>query len=193
MQCKSLPLLSSMTNLNSSHKCPFGFSTIRSHYKDFIHQVGRNVFPLIIASDHEVDGYSGVGSTLTLYRDDGSIETRSPCLGSYYELYKTASHFFMALAVEIGPYMSNDSVVCTTTTTAACGGGDLIGDQVNHSNDDANNTSSSSPSSEAEADHQDIPQPWESSMTELVTKAQILRQSLLKATVMESNNNCTNH
>ena len=171
-------------------------STIRFHYKDFIHQVGRNVFPLIIASDHEVDGYSGVGSTLTLYRDDGSIETRSPCLGSYYELYKTASHFFMALAVEIGPFMSNDSVVCTTTATtaaaaaAACGG-DLIGDQVNHSND-ANNISSS-PSSEAEADHQDIPQPWESSMTELVTKAQILRQSLLKTTAMESNNNCTNH
>lgn len=36
-------------------------ATIRSHYKDFIHQVGRNVFPLIIASDHENDGYSGVG------------------------------------------------------------------------------------------------------------------------------------
>jgi len=72
-------------------------SIIRSHYKDCIHYTSswKKFFPLIIASDHEHDGHSGVGSTLTLYsRADGSITTQKPALGTYYELYKTCSHFF---------------------------------------------------------------------------------------------------
>lgn len=40
---------------------------------------------------------------------------------------------------------------------------------------------------------QDIPLPWSSSMTELVTKAQILRQSIIKASAMQESNSCTNN
>mmetsp|Transcript_838 Transcript_838/g.1278 ORF Transcript_838/g.1278 Transcript_838/m.1278 type:complete len:420 (-) Transcript_838:25-1284(-) len=160
---------------------------IRNNYKDFIHQVGRNVFPLIIASDHENDGYSGVGSTLTLYRSDGSVETYSP--QTYYELYKTCSHLFMAIAVEIGPYMSNDCVCTSTTTVAACDGDDESSDaQLNHSN-----AKSSTSSSVMESSQKDIPQPWESSMSNLVRKAQILHQSILNATAIESNKKCTHN
>jgi len=175
-------------------------STIRSHYKDFIHQVGRNVFPLIIASDHEDDGHSGVGSTLTLYRANGSIITQRPALGTYYELYKTCSHFFMALGAEIGPFLSNKSV-CTTAAVGDGGGGDVIAvgngnhvDEtiVDHSTSGANNSSASSLSSPSIMEaNQDIPLPWSSNMTELVAKAQILRQSIIKATAMEESNNCT--
>lgn len=148
-------------------------SSIRSNYKDFIHQVGRNIFPLIIASDHDEndDGYSGVGSTLTLYRSDGSIATHSP--QTYYELYKTCNHFFMAIAVEIGPYMSNDCV-CTSS------GGESNNNDAHHLDD------SNAAKSTAAAQEDNIPQPWESSMSNLVRKAQILHQSILNAIGIES-------
>lgn len=159
-------------------------SLIRSNYKDFIHHVGRNVFPLIIASDHENDGYSGVGSTLTLYRSDGSIETHSP--QTYYELYKTCSHFFMAIAVEIGPYMSNDSV-CTRSSTVANGGD---GGESSNAHSDAK----PSISSVMEATQEDFqPQPWESSMSNLVRTAQILHQTIRNATAVESSKKCTHN
>ena len=162
-------------------------ATIRNHYKEFIFQVGRNIFPLIIASDHEEDGYSGIGSTLTLYREDGSIITQRPCLGTYYELYKTCSHFFMALAVEIGPYMSNKSVCCSQRNNSdEDDGSGNEKEQVKESNI---NLSRSSSENDADADAQEdnIPQPWEASMTELLTKAQILHQSILQAEEMETN------
>lgn len=92
---------------------------IRSHYSDFIHEVGRNIYPLIIFSDSEVDGPNGVGSTLTLYRADGSITKVSPALNSNYELYKTCGHLFMGLGVEIGPYLCNASVCHGDITTDA--------------------------------------------------------------------------
>lgn len=154
-------------------------SFIRSNYKEFIHQVGRNVFPLIIASDHENDGYSGVGSTLTLYRSDGSIETYSP--QTYYELYKTCSHFLMAIAVEIGPYMSNDCVCTVESSDTACGSCACGGDEDESSNVKLNHSNAKV------AAQQDIPpQPWESSMSNLVRKAQILHQSILNAIAIES-------
>jgi len=80
--------------------------------------------------------------------------------------------------------MSNNSV---TTATAAAGGKTIA-----HSNSDSNNSSLSSYQSIMGAD-QDIPLPWSSSMTELVTKAQILRQSIIKATAMQESNSCTNN
>ena len=82
---------------------------IRSNYSTFIHDVGRNVYPLIIFTDYEEDALSGVGSTLTLYREDGSVTQLSPALSSLYEVYKSCSHIFMGLSVEIGPYLDNAS------------------------------------------------------------------------------------
>ena len=82
---------------------------IRSNYSTFIHDVGRNVYPLIIFTDYEEDALSGVGSTLTLYRQDGSVTQVSPALSSLYEVYKSCSHIFMGLSVEIGPYLDNKS------------------------------------------------------------------------------------
>ena len=82
---------------------------IRSNYSTFIHDVGRNVYPLIIFTDYEEDSLSGVGSTLTLYRKDGSVTQVSPALSSLYEVYKSCSHIFMGLSIEIGPYLDNAS------------------------------------------------------------------------------------
>jgi len=82
---------------------------IRTNYSTFIHDVGRNVYPLIIFTDYEEDALSGVGSTLTLYREDGSVTKVSPALSSLYEVYKSCSHIFMGLSVEIGPYLDNAS------------------------------------------------------------------------------------
>lgn len=45
-------------------------SFMRGEYKGFIYNVGRNIYPLIIASDFE-PGYEGVGSSFTLYLRDG--------------------------------------------------------------------------------------------------------------------------
>jgi len=82
---------------------------IRSNYSTFIHDVGRNVYPLIIFTDYEEDALSGVGSTLTLYREDGSVTQVSPALASLYEVYKSCSHIFMGLSIVIGPYLDNKS------------------------------------------------------------------------------------
>ena len=82
---------------------------IRSNYSTFIYDVGRNVYPLIIFTDYEENALSGVGSTLTLYRKDGSVTQVSPALSSLYEVYKSCSHIFMGLSIEIGPYLENAS------------------------------------------------------------------------------------
>ena len=42
----------------------------RDMYASFIQNVGRNIYPVIVASDHE-PGFSGVGSTFTLFLADG--------------------------------------------------------------------------------------------------------------------------
>ena len=44
---------------------------MRTEYKGFIHNVGRNIYPLIIASDFE-PGFEGVGSSFTLFLRDGT-------------------------------------------------------------------------------------------------------------------------
>lgn len=165
-------------------------ATIRRHYADFIRQVGRNIYPLIIASDYETDGHSGVGSTLTLYRKDGSIITKSPALGTFYEVYKTCSHLFMGLGVEIGPYLSS----------CCCSSGEC--DQINEEadcSDSCDATSSTVEGDANEGEDEDIRlsfPPWESSMKEFVTKAQILRQSIVRMATADSSNSsskCPHH
>ena len=42
----------------------------RDMYASFIQNVGRNIYPVIVASDHE-PGFSGVGSTFTLFLANG--------------------------------------------------------------------------------------------------------------------------
>lgn len=83
---------------------------IRDHYAAFIHNVGRNIYPLIIATDHEVDGPCGVGTTLTLYEANGNVTKCSPAHHTNYELYKTCAHTFMGLSVELGPYLANAGI-----------------------------------------------------------------------------------
>ena len=85
---------------------------IRNHYSGFIHSVGRNIYPLIIATDHEVDGPCGVGTTLTLYEANGNVTKVSPASHTNYELYKTCAHTFMGLSVELGPYLANAGICC---------------------------------------------------------------------------------
>ena len=163
-------------------------ATIRRHYSDFIQQVGRNIYPLIIASDYETDGHGGgVGSTLTLYKADGSIITKSPALGTFYEVYKTCSHLFMGLSVELGPYLSNtrfsSSGECDQVDEAAdCSGS--CATAATYTNESLSSTLEGT-ADEREDDDNVVsfpPQPWESSMKEFVTKAQILRQSIVRMT-----------
>ena len=136
---------------------------IRSHYATFIHDVGRNVYPLIVFTDHEEDGLDGVGSTLTLYRADGSSTKVTPALNSNYEIYKSASHVFMGLGVEVGPYLENDTV-CSGSMTA-------IDDE---SNDDVELTSSRALGVKDDT-------PWRASLTEFVQRIRIFRQAIYAA------------
>lgn len=79
-------------------------NTIRDHYADFIHNIGRNIYPLIIATEESC----GVpGTTLTLYESNGNITTVNPTHCTNYQLYKTCAHMFMGLSVELGPYLAN--------------------------------------------------------------------------------------
>ena len=42
----------------------------RGLYSRFIKNVGRNIYPVIVATDHEPE-FSGVGSTFTLFLENG--------------------------------------------------------------------------------------------------------------------------
>lgn len=68
---------------------------MRTNYSDFIHNVGENIYPLIIASDYE-PGFEGVGSTFTLFTKDGSQHKIAPTESTDYEIYKAISHCALA-------------------------------------------------------------------------------------------------
>lgn len=79
---------------------------MRVNYKDFIHNVGRNIFPLIIASDFE-PGFEGVGSSFTLYLRDGSQHKIAPTVSSDYEMFKALSHMALCLFILLTPHFDN--------------------------------------------------------------------------------------
>lgn len=74
----------------------------RANYKDMIHRIGRNIYPLIVALDNE-PGFEGVGSTYTLYLRDGSSRRIVPCPPEY-EVYKGLSHTSLGLFTFVSPY-----------------------------------------------------------------------------------------
>jgi hypothetical protein len=74
----------------------------RANYKDMIYDIGRNIFPLIVALDNE-PSYEGIGSTFTLYLKDGSSRRIVPCPPEY-EVYKGLSHISLGLFTFVSPY-----------------------------------------------------------------------------------------
>jgi hypothetical protein len=97
----------------------------RAGYARMLHSVGRNIFPLIIATDYEPEtpgqshgigrpagtriGYgtgSGIGSTFTLYLEDGSVRRIAPC-PPQYEMYKALSHMPLGLGTIISPFFAS--------------------------------------------------------------------------------------
>lgn len=83
-------------------------SFMRGEYKGFINNVGRNIYPLIIASDFE-PGFEGVGSSFTLYLKDGTQHKIAPTVASNsnYEIYKSLSHAALAMFVILTPHLHN--------------------------------------------------------------------------------------
>ena len=81
-------------------------SFMRENYKGFIYNCGRNIYPLIIASDYE-PGFEGVGSTFTLYLRDGSQHKIAPTVSSNYEMFKALSHMSLCLFVILSPHFNN--------------------------------------------------------------------------------------
>jgi cytosine deaminase len=79
---------------------------MRENYKGFIYNCGRNIYPLIIASDYE-PGFEGVGSTFTLYLRDGSQHKIAPTVSSNYEMFKALSHMSLCLFVILTPHFNN--------------------------------------------------------------------------------------
>jgi len=74
----------------------------RTNYAELRKDLGLHIRPLIIASDYEY-GFEGVGSTFTLYNEDGSTEKTSPPPPSY-EMFKSLSHVTLGISSIIGPY-----------------------------------------------------------------------------------------
>ena len=77
----------------------------KNNYQNFIRKVGRNIYPLIIASDFE-PGKEGVGTTYYLYRRDLPVEVVTPTSVSY-EMEKILSHMPMGVFILISPYFDN--------------------------------------------------------------------------------------
>ena len=78
---------------------------MRKNYLENIYQVGRNIFPLIIASDNE-PGFEGVGASYTLYLEDGTSERIVP-VSREYEMHKCLSHIPLGIFAIIAPYFNN--------------------------------------------------------------------------------------
>ena len=74
----------------------------KNNYQNFIRNVGKNIYPLIIASDYE-PGKEGVGSTYFLYRKDRPVETVTPT-SIMYEMEKILAHLPMGVFFLISPY-----------------------------------------------------------------------------------------
>lgn len=81
----------------------------RSNYASFIKKAGRNIFPLLIASEYDYDNElgAGTGNTYTLYLEDGQEYRITPNANTGYSIYKSASHVIMGLGAMLGPYMKN--------------------------------------------------------------------------------------
>ena len=81
----------------------------RSHYATFIKKVGRNIYPLLIASEYDYDNElgAGVGNTFVLYLEDGQELRITPNANTGYAIYKSTSHIFIGLGAIIGPYLEN--------------------------------------------------------------------------------------
>ena len=79
----------------------------RSNYANYIKQVGRNIYPLIIATDHDNEQGGGVGTTFILYLEDGNELKITPALNTFYEIYKCVSHTFLGLGILLTPFVKN--------------------------------------------------------------------------------------
>jgi len=77
----------------------------KNNYQNFIRNVGRNIYPLIIASDYE-PGKEGVGGTYYLYRRDRPVESVTPT-SVRYEMEKILAHIPMGVFILISPYFDN--------------------------------------------------------------------------------------
>jgi hypothetical protein len=79
----------------------------RSNYANYIKQVGRNIYPLIIATDDDNEQGGGVGTTLILYLEEGNEFKITPALNTFYEIYKCVSHTFLGLGILLTPFLKN--------------------------------------------------------------------------------------
>ena len=80
----------------------------RSLYASFIKKAGRNIYPLIIASEYDYDNELGSGvNTFTLYLEDGKEFRITPNANNAYAIYKSTAHIFFALTAILTPYLEN--------------------------------------------------------------------------------------
>ena len=98
---------------DSSNEAKLAFRDLnvhsRSNYAKFIKAAGRNIYPLLIASEYDYDNEIGGGSgvTFNLYLEDGQEYRITPNANTGYAIYKSASHVIMGLGATLGPYMKN--------------------------------------------------------------------------------------
>jgi len=76
---------------------------MRENYANMIFNVGRNIYPLIVAADYEVGTPSGIGSSFTLYLEDGTYKRIAPAPPEY-EMYKSLGHMPLGLFTIVSPY-----------------------------------------------------------------------------------------
>jgi len=79
----------------------------RSYYAHYIESVGRNIYPVIVASDYDISQGPGTGNTFTLFLEEGRELKTTPCLNSHYESYKSVCHIFIGLSAILAPHLKN--------------------------------------------------------------------------------------
>ena len=87
----------------------------RNHYATQMYNIGRNLYPMIVAMEFEQD-FPGIGSVYHLYRNDHSEEVISPAANTQYETYKSFSHVLIGMHSVLSPYFKNPKATAWTIT-----------------------------------------------------------------------------
>lgn len=76
---------------------------MRKHYASLIENTGKNIYPLIVATDSDTPELSGVGGAYKVYFRNGTMKRIVP-VSSTFELHKSLSHIVLGLFSILAPY-----------------------------------------------------------------------------------------
>jgi hypothetical protein len=76
---------------------------MRENYANLIQSVGRNIYPVIVATDSDGPDLSGTGGAYKVYFRNGTMRRIVP-VGPAFEIHKCLSHMLLGVYTVVAPY-----------------------------------------------------------------------------------------